>query len=55
MNINELFEGIMGAFRQYKEETGMSLSGLEESAEAKLQRTEKQIRREIEPNRHSSG
>lgn len=50
MDINDLFEGIADAFRRYQEETGISLSGLEESADAKIQRTESEISGEIEPN-----
>jgi hypothetical protein len=55
MDINDLFEGIADAFRQYQEETGMSVSGLGESAAAKIQRTEKQMSEEIEVNRSSGG
>lgn len=49
MDINDLLEGIADAFRQYQEETGISFSGLKESADAKIQRTEKEISGEIEP------
>lgn len=55
MDVNDLFEGIAGAFRQYQEETGISVSGLDESADAKIQRTEKQISGEIVVNRPSGG
>ncbi|WP_022850824.1 hypothetical protein [Limisalsivibrio acetivorans] len=55
MDINDLFEGIADAFRQYQEETGMSVSGLGESAAEKIQRTEKQMSEEIEVNRSSGG
>ena len=53
MDINDLFDGIANAFRQYQEETGMSVSGLDESTDAKIQRTEKEISEEIEVNRPS--
>ncbi|VGO17508.1 hypothetical protein PDESU_06104 [Pontiella desulfatans] len=55
MDINDLFDGIADAFRQYQEETEMSVSGLEESVDAKIQRTEKQMSEEIEVNRPSGG
>ena len=55
MDINDLFDGIAEAFRQYQKETGMSVSGLDDSADAKIQRTEKQISGEIEPKRPSGG
>jgi hypothetical protein len=55
MDINDLFEGIADAFRQYQEETGMSVSGLDESTDAKIRRTEKEISGEIEVNRPSGG
>ena len=53
MDINDLFEGIADAFRQYAEETGMSLPGREGNSDAKIQRTEKEISEEIEVNRPS--
>ena len=55
MDINDLFDGIADAFRQYAEETGMSLSGREGNSGAKIQRTEKGISEEIEVNRPSGG
>ena len=55
MDINDLFEGIADAFRQYQEEIGISFPGLEESADAKMQRTEKEISGEFEVNQPSGG
>ena len=51
MDMNDLFEGIADAFRRYQEETEISFSGLDKSADAKIQRTEKGMRGKNEPNR----
>ena len=44
---------IGGAGGQYQKETGLSVSGLDESADVKIQRTEKLMSEEIEANRPS--
>ena len=50
MNMHQLE---LGNIRQYQEETGRSVSGLDERSDAKIQRTEKQMSEEIVVNRPS--
>lgn len=55
MDVNDLIERIVEAFRQYEEERGISVFGLGEGADERKQRTERKTGGEIRDNCSSSG